>query len=183
MNSPSVLTPVRPPGAKVFVLALVAASGFLHLSASAGLFVDLSATPLSGGSYSYNASVSNTGPKDVAIVSLIDAPLNDGSIAPSLVAPAGFSANYDPGLGFLDLLADVSFGAGTTVSGFSFESLTAPMAAFNLFEALTVDGDLISGRVRYPTTHVPDTGNSLATLALGLAVVGVARRRTVTSAV
>ncbi len=182
MNSHPVLTFDRPSRAKASVLALAAASSLLQLSAPAGLFVDLSATPLSGGSYAYNASVSNTGPKDVAIVSLIDAPLNDPQIAPSLTAPAGFSANYDPGLGFLDFLADASFAAGTTVGGFSFESLIAPMTAFNLFEALTVDGDLISGRVRYPGTNVPDTGSSLATLAIGLAVVGVARRRVSASA-
>lgn len=160
-----------------YSLGLLAGACLLASVAEAGLFVDLSASAIGGGAYEYAASVSNTGPQDVAIVSLVDAPLNDPLISASLSAPAGFSTSYDPGLGFLDFLADLSFAAGSTVGGFSFQSLAAPGASFSLFEALTVDGDKLTGRVRYPGISVPDSGNSLAALSVGMVVLGAARRR------
>lgn len=171
----------RPAHALGLTLAISAASCLLPHASHATLFVDLSAVSLGGGTYQYDVSVSNNGPDDLAIVSLTDAPLGDGLIASSLTAPAFFSTSYDSVLGFVDFLADVSFAAGTTVSGFSFLSAAAPSGSFTSFEALTIQGDLLSGQVRYPSMNVPDTGSSLVALSFGLAALRIARRKAATA--
>lgn len=171
----------RPAHALGLTLAVCAVSCLFPHAAHAGLFVDLSAVPLGGGTYQYDVSVSNNGPEDLAIVSLTDAPLGDALIAPSLTAPAAFSTSYDSVLGFVDFLADVSFAAGTTVSGFSFLSTAVPTVSFTSFEALTIQGDLLSGQVRYPRMNVPDTGSSLVALSFGLAALRIARRKAATA--
>lgn len=148
---------------------------FLAPLARADLFVELTPSLLGGGLYRYEASVDNTGPKEIAIVSLVDAPANDPLIASTLFAPAGFSTSYDAALGIIDLLPDLAFSVGTVTSGFSFQTATGPGSFLNLFEALTIDGDLITGRIRYRTPGVPDGGACLPVLLLGIATLGLSR--------
>jgi hypothetical protein len=130
--------------------------------------VEMTVTSVGGGVFQYDFSISNFGISDLAIVSITDAPPGDGLINSTLVAPAGFLASYDSGLGFVDFLGDVSvFAAGTTTSGFSFQSAALSDAYFNSFEALGVLGESFSGDIRRIST-IPDRGNSLVLLGAGL---------------
>jgi hypothetical protein len=142
---------------------------------ASAVIVDMLVTPL-GGSYRYEVSVNNDEVVDLAIVSIIDAPLGDPLIDPTLTTPAGFLGSYDDGLGFVDFLADTDgFLAGTTVGGFRFESLSAPGTFFTTFTALSVAGDEFTGPINVRTNAaVPDTGGTwslagLAFLALAFA--------------
>ena len=153
------------------------AMAFIAPVTRADLFLDLTPTALGGGLYRYEASVENTGPTDIAIVSLVDAPANDSLIGSSLFAPSGYSTSYDSTLGIIDLLPDIAFSVGTLIDGFGFQTTTAPGSLLNLFEALTIDGDPISGRIRYRTSGVPDGGPWLPALLLGAATIGLARQR------
>ena len=141
--------------------------------------VDLLYTPLGGGIFQYELSVRNNGPNDVAIVSITDAPENDPLIFPTLEAPKGYGAIYDPGIGlgfgFVDLLEDTAlFAANSTTSGFRFQSQSSPPANFTTFEALTIQGDSISGLIRLQA--VPDAGSTLLLTTMGsLALVAFRR--------
>jgi hypothetical protein len=143
-------------------------------AARANLLVEATVTPLVG-TFQYDFSVENTGPDDVVIVSIVDAPLADPLIDPTLVSPAGFFGSYDSGLGIVDFLEDTElFAAGTTTGGFSFQSLSGPSNNFALFEALTPLGDFISGSVNH--TIVPEPSSLVVCCALGLAVIATWRR-------
>jgi len=137
--------------------------------------VDAIVTPLVG-SFRYDISVHNNAAEDLAIVSLVDAPLADPLIDLTLAAPVGFLASYDDGLGFVDFLGDADvFAAGATVGGFGFESLTAPGAYFASFEALGVLGTSYSGSLR--SVMVPEAGTLLAAVSVvGCALIQVVRR-------
>ncbi|HAB16461.1 MAG TPA: hypothetical protein PLX89_19065 [Verrucomicrobiota bacterium] len=122
----------------------------------AQILVNGIATPVGSGVFHYEFSVNNTGADDYVVVSLVDAPLGDPLIDPSLVSPLGFVSSYDLGLGFVDFIGDTdSFTPGTHISGFSFDSRAKPSTAFREFEALSALGELVSGRVNYAT--VPET--------------------------
>src|SRR4029434_4598588 len=113
-------------------------------------------------------TIGNSGPADVPIVSITDAPVNDPLIGPSLEAPPGFLASYDPGIGlsfgFVDFLEDTElFAVGTTRTGFRFQSAASPPSYFTLFEALTINGRLLSGNIT-----VPELGSPLLLAGLGL---------------
>ena len=137
----------------------------------AALMVEAAVTP-DAPAFHYDLAVINDTPVDVVVVSLIDAPLFDPVIAPSLSAPAGFVTNYDPLLGIVDLIADTAiFGAGFTVDGFAFDSLLGPLdSVFTRFQALTVDGELLNGDVVLRQVQV----NLLPTLVLmSVPLIGV----------
>src|SRR5688572_15014714 len=126
--------------------------------------VDLQYAPLGGGIFQYELSVRNNTPNDVAIVSITDAPESDPLIARTLEAPTGYGAMYDPGIGlgfgFVDLLEDTAlFAANSTTPGFRFQSQSSPPANFITFEALAIQGDLISGSIRLQA--VPVAGSTL----------------------
>lgn len=169
------LSLVQPSHPIPILLGCLATAAFLAPVARGDLFVDLTPSMLGGGLYRYEASVNNTGPKDIAIVSLVDAPANDPLIASTLFAPTSFSTSYDAALGIIDLLPDFAFSVGTITSGFSFQTANGPGSFLNLFEALTIDGDLITGRIRYRTPGVPDGGGCLTALLLGIATLGLSR--------
>jgi hypothetical protein len=144
----------------------------LSFNLHAQLSVEAIVTPLNG-SFQYDITVSNNGFEDVAIVSFTDAPLFDPLIGPSLIAPAGFLGSYDPGLGFVDLLADTGiFGMGTSVGGFSFQSLAPPGVNFTAFQALGVNGTSFSG-----STVIPETHTSLAAVGVVGCVLWALYRR------
>ena len=124
------------------VLGSLACCGVAH----AVMIVEASVTP-GAGFYHYDFTITNTGPDDVVLVTLIDAPLGDPLIDPSLTVPAGFLGSYDPGLGFVDFLENFDWFAAGTISGpFIFDSLVGPDAnSFSRFEALTSVGGLLTG--------------------------------------
>jgi hypothetical protein len=144
--------------------------------ARASVIVDATVTDLGGGVFHYTLSVTNSELSDLAVVSIMDAPLSDPLIDPSLVTPPGFLASYDDGLGIIDFIADVSsFGPGTTTSGFSFDSFWHRGSYFSAFSALTILGESIEGAITY-ATPVPEP-ESLALLGLGFSGLALARRR------
>lgn len=136
--------------------ACVLASLFcFSTAAEATLTVEATVTPLAG-SFLYEYSIANSGPDDVVLVSIVDAPLGDPLIDPTLTAPVGYLASYDDGLGIVDFLEDTGlFAIGTATSGFSFESLAAPApGVLRSFEAFEFDGDFLAGDVQ--TTIIPE---------------------------
>jgi uncharacterized repeat protein (TIGR01451 family) len=140
-------------------------------ASAADLAVDIFFSPLTDGTFQYGVTIRNTGLTDISIVTITDAPPNDSLIGSTLTAPSGFLANYEP-LGFLDFLEDTQlFGAGTTWSGFSFQSAVSPQANFSMFEALTSGGEILSGSI----TIVPEPGTVVLAIC-GLIALAGARR-------
>lgn len=157
----------------VLALSLI---GMLRVS-SATLLVEATVTA-NAGAFHYEVAITNNTPDDVILVSLIDAPSNDPLISSSVTTPAGFLGSYDPLFGIVDFLADLDvFGAGTTVSGLSFDSMSGPLAGFfTLFEALTEQGELLSGEVRLQTQVVPEPA-TIVLFAIGLGGLIFMRQR------
>lgn len=144
------------------------------------VFVEALTTPLAG-SIRYDIRVRNEAAEDLALVSLLGGPIADPLIGSTLIAPLGFQAGYDSGLGIVDLIGDsLSFGTGAVTDGFSFQSLALPGTAFPTFEALDVLGTLYSGRIQFSPASVvvPEAGTTIAGIGLaGLAVIQVIRSR------
>jgi hypothetical protein len=148
--------------------------GFLVMAqaAHAGLIVQSAVSAASGGGFHYEFSIENSGPEEFAILSL-NAPTLDPLIAASLVVPMGFTAFYDAGLGFVDFLADISFGVGPQLSGFGFDSEAGPLAGFfNVFTALDLAGNEFTGRV----APIPEP-TTLALIAFGGVLLTGSRAR------
>ena len=152
-------------------LAIVLTALVTINSVQATLMVNAIVTPVNGGLFNYGFSVTNSGAEDVSIVSITDAPFDDANIETSLVAPTDFMASYDPNLGIVDFLeASDLFAIGTTTTGFAFDSTAGPNSNFLAFEALTVDGNVISGQIQRdirPDGVVPEPG-TVVLLAFGL---------------
>jgi len=90
----------------------------------------------SNGLVHYNYSITNNSPLDLSVVTI--SVINSPDAIQNLVAPTGFNANFDAGLGLLDFLENTqSFTTGTTVSGFQFDSPFGPNASS--FTALALD--------------------------------------------
>lgn len=142
--------PERSFHASILALALLTAP-----IVSAVPIVDMTVTPL-GGSFRYEISVNNTSAEDVILVTITDAPIGDALITATLTAPTGFLASYDSGLGFVDLIEFTAlFAAGTTVSGFSFESLSSPASHFSAFQGFEADLDFFSGNINRTIVSSP----------------------------
>ncbi len=118
---------------------------------------------------------------DFTLVSILNAPKNEPLIGTSLTAPAGFLALYDSGLGIIDFLeASSIFGAGATVSGFSFRSSTLAGTLFTQFEARNVNGDsflgIITTQVGPGGPSVPDHASTVTLASFAIAFLALARR-------
>ncbi|MDQ2694170.1 MAG: hypothetical protein M3Z21_02105 [Pseudomonadota bacterium] len=118
--------------------AVLAIGALAAPTVRANLMVEAVVSPIGGGGFHYEFAVVNATLADAFLVTLTDAPLDDALITATLTAPAGFLANYDPGLGLIDFIADAAgfFPLGTT-AGFAFDSLFGPTANFTLFQAFT----------------------------------------------
>jgi len=159
---------------KLLGAALLAAG--LAPASTQALSIDAVKTAIAGG-YHFDFWINNDGPVDLAIVSIINAPLNDPLIGSTLTAPADYLASYDSGLGFVDFIEGaMAFAAGTVTGGFSFDSALGPPDFFTLFEALDINGDLLVGTINYRGA-VPDAGGALLYACLGLFGLGLCQRR------
>jgi len=161
--------------------AILCASWFSPQAAAALVDLELLVTP-SGGLFQYSATVRNNSLVDLSLVSIVDAPIAEPLIGTSVTAPAGFLALYDSGLGIIDFVEGVSvFGAGATVSGFSFTSATlADTMFFTQFEAIDVNGVTFLGTI---TTQVgpggpavPDSASTVTLASFAIAFLALARR-------
>jgi hypothetical protein len=92
---------------------------------NAVLIVEDTVTP-GVGVFHHEFTITNNTIDDVAVVSILDAPIGDPFIAGSLIVPVGFMGSYDSGLGVIVFLGGTQlFAAGTTTGGFGFDSAFA----------------------------------------------------------
>ncbi|HUF61477.1 MAG TPA: PEP-CTERM sorting domain-containing protein [Verrucomicrobiales bacterium] len=150
--------------------------GSMPITGRAAVMVEGTVIPLGGGAFSYSYAVTNTEAEALSIVSIFG-PLGDALIQATLQAPLGFAAFYDDGFGIVDLFEDVSaFEPFTTTGDFTFHSMTGPGDEFATFEALTVEGNFISGDV--VNRLIPEPSVTLLAF-LGVCATLALRRRKV----
>ena len=161
------------PGKAVFLTAPLIAACAFALPNSARAQVSVSETLTKAGNlFQYNYVVANNTPDDIFILTLGNLPSGPNAVQ-NLAFPAGFQATYDPGFNDVSFLPDLGsnsvFGAGTTLSGFSFQSPYLPVGT--TFDTLSLAGE-VTGNV------TPEPG-ALALLG-GIFATGLAFRRRVT---
>ena len=155
----------------VFSAVAAAAVGAVTLPTAARAQFVVNETITSVGSlFQYNYTVANKTPNDVLILTLGNIPTGPNAVQ-NLAFPTGFQGAYDSGLNLVSFLPDLgsssTFAAGTTLSGFSFQSPFAPIGTtFSTFDA---NGNSVSG------SAVPEPG--VISLAVGLALSGAGLRR------
>ncbi len=152
--------------------------------------VNPTVSALNGGLYHYNYTVTNGSVFDLSLVTIstIATTFSQGAAVQNLVAPTGFTATFDSGLGLLDFAENTQpFTAGTTVSGFAFDSAYAPGAS--TFEALALPegGSVTFDGTTLAPAPVPEAGTATGLglglgLLLGLIGLGLRRRRSAASA-
>ena len=166
-------------------LALAGALSALF-SASAA-HAQVSITPIitqTGSLYNYSYSITNFTNTDLAIINISGLPLESDTAA-NLMAPAGFQTTFDPGVGILSFLPgsepNQQFSAGSTLAGFSFDSVFAPATVS--YDTLDVSGGTTTGTTMGPAGAPVPEASTLISLGMGLSVLAfaVARRRRVTS--
>lgn len=154
---------------------LLSVVGLLLLSGAPSWAVPIvqsNVTPIGGGLFHFEFSVTNNTIDDIVLVS-VDVPTGDASIGATLLAPLGFLASYDSGLGIIDFLEGTDlFSVGTTITGFSFDSVLGPgNGEFDDFSGLTVNGDTFSGTVETIVVAAVPEPSPVALVALGAAVL------------
>ncbi|MBI3886360.1 MAG: PEP-CTERM sorting domain-containing protein [Opitutae bacterium] len=143
---------------------LLALALLLLPAARAQFTVQSTVTP-GAGTFHYDYTISNQTATDVSSVTLEGLPLGASTVL-NLTAPATFVAFFDTGLGLLTFQeGSASFTAGSTVSGFGFDSSFGP--GTSAFSAVDINGGSLSGST---LSAVPEPAtNALigAVLALG----------------
>ena len=137
-------------------------------------------TSFNGSLYTYSYSVVNGSAQDLAIANLnfVGMPVN----LTNLVAPTGFGISYDPGVNIVSFFEDSdpnttpTFAAGSTVSGFSFQSVF-PSTTIG-FDGFDVAGNTFAGNTQGPVA-VPEASTLVMTLSLttGMSTLLLRRRR------
>jgi PEP-CTERM motif len=124
--------------------------------------------------YTYAYSVSNTGPADLALISIAG---NAAANIAGVSTPTGFSLIFDTFQGFIsltedsNLFTDQTFAVGSTVSPFQFTSALAPGTV--TFTAFDVEGNEFTGSAIAP---IPEP-SSLLLVGLALLPISARRRR------
>ncbi|MDP0491920.1 MAG: PEP-CTERM sorting domain-containing protein [Verrucomicrobiota bacterium JB023] len=128
------------------------------------VLVNIDYLTLGDGSFQYDVTVVNDCPDDLINVNFPDAPVNDFLLPSTAMSPVGFTIDYDPGFGTLDLNAEASnFVAGSSVSGFSFQTEADP-SFFASFQGFTDTFGEFSGT---STVNLIPEPTSAALVALG----------------
>jgi hypothetical protein len=129
----------------------------------------------SNGLYHYDYSVTSTLANDIPLIDVDVAPQADA--VQNLMAPSGFQATFDPGLGEVTFLEDTSTFGSTPVSGFTFDSPLPAIAT--QFHALTVDDNGGLSTLSGPTLgpQVPEPGQVALLAAFSLSGTLLLRRR------
>ena len=155
--------------------AILGAAGmgclFLFPNSAHAQVVTPTVTTLAGGIYHYDYSIMNTGTTDLFDVSIHVHP--GANQVFSVMAPIGFTASYDSGLGLVDFLENTnSFATGQAISGFTYDSSLAPKSStFDANFAPTSGGITTTSGSTLAAT-VPE-GSSLPLLCSGLGALGV----------
>lgn len=161
-------------------LALAGALGTFFAAGSARAQVLVSPTfTFTGSAYHYSYAVTNLSSDDLPIIDLNGLPL-DPTAATNLSAPTGYQISFDPGVGILSFLPGLAngqtFGAGSTVSDFSFDSAFAPAAV-----SFDTTGDPTSpaGTTLGPAGAPVPEASTFVSLGIGLSLLAfaVVRRR------
>ena len=158
---------------RIALSALILVASLFAQTTRATAIVSRTTTPLAGGIFQYDFSIFNSGPQEIVIMTILDAPTMDPLISPTLTAPSGFLIDYDFWLGLVSFAANLdSFTAGSTKGLFSLQSSADPSTNFKMFEAFTLSGDIEHGTI----SGVPDAGNTLLMASLGLMTLALARK-------
>lgn len=149
------------------VTALLVCAASLATAHAQSLVVQSNVT-FNGSAYHYAYTIDNQTAVDVSSVTISGLPLGDGSVL-NLTAPATFVAFFDSGLGLLSFQeGSAAFLAGSSVSGFGFDSTFGPGAAS--FTAVDINGAELAGAT---VSAVPEPSTYAligALVALGFAV-------------
>lgn len=122
---------------------------------------------MNGSLFRYNYSITNNTPLDISAITI--SVLSGSNAVQNLLAPSGFNIFFDSGLGLVDFVENTqTFTAGTTVSGFRFDSLFA--SNLTSFTALALDANgnpvIFGGTTLAPAAAAPIPEPSTLLLAL-----------------
>jgi len=125
------------------------------------------------GTFHYSYKVNNATGTDVSIVTLSGLFAGGGAVM-NLSAPDGYLADYDAGVNLLSFIeGDHAFLAGATSAAFTFDSSYGP--GLGAFEAVNIEGDVLTGAVLVPATPVPEPSTTAA--IGGLLLIALVLRR------
>lgn len=161
----------------IAVLLVAVASLLVSLEAANATPIVVPTVTVGAAGFHYDYSITNDLSEDLILVDIFVLP-GDVTLT-NLFAPGGFSGFYDSGLGivsfFSALNGGLTIGAGSTLSGFGFDSAHAPGASFfDVFTDLTFTQYV--GSTQAPVGAVVPEADTLTLLSLGLGVFFVLKR-------